>query len=341
MGSCCPGCWPKRYALGMVDLHQVEPGLPDGHPWRSRSRWRMALRAGLGISAAVIAVLGPCLSRYSPFSQSLLVGGFVVVAVAVVSGSLALAESFLRGPCPPDTACSAPLDGAFWLVGFFALPTFLSASIGFGVAIWSPTARVRTWDHCRMTSTWDARIDTFWAEADDTRPEAMLEEMAALVAGRPDGDPDAVYEWASVHDFLGREAEAVTLYTAALESGLGEPRRSQAVVQLASSLRNSGDPAAAVALLSGTETSAVVGSAAQAFLALALHDCGRHDEALRVALRALAPTLPLYGRSLIAYADALLPGAPSPPANSSPLCSRSGHGFPVPSGLCSAKRASR
>lgn len=90
------------------------------------------------------AVLGPWLSRYYPFSQSLLVGGFVVVAVAVVSGMLSVAESFLSGPCPPETVCSAPFDGAFWLLGFFALPTFLSASIGFGVAIWSPTERGRS-----------------------------------------------------------------------------------------------------------------------------------------------------------------------------------------------------
>ena len=39
-----------------------------------------------------------------------------------------------------------------------------------------------------------------------------------------------------------------------------------------------------------------------AFLALALHDVGRHDEALAVSLSALAPHLPRYQRSLTNYA---------------------------------------
>jgi Tetratrico peptide repeat len=42
-----------------------------------------------------------------------------------------------------------------------------------------------------------------------------------------------------------------------------------------------------------------------AFLALALHSAGRHDEALRQALEALIPTLPRYLRSLSGYAASL------------------------------------
>ena len=157
-----------------------------------------------------------------------------------------------------------------------------------------------------MTAAWDPRVDAFWESADDTRPEDMLHAMAALVAERPDGDADAVYEWASIHDFLGREADAIPLYTAALDAGLREPRRRQAIIQLASSLRNVGNPAAAVELLDGLPADDTTGNAAQAFLALALHDCGAHDRALRVALRALAPTLPSYGRAVAGYADELL-----------------------------------
>jgi hypothetical protein len=41
------------------------------------------------------------------------------------------------------------------------------------------------------------------------------------------------------------------------------------------------------------------------FLALALHSAGRHDEALRVAIEAVEPTLPRYHRSVRAYAAAL------------------------------------
>jgi tetratricopeptide (TPR) repeat protein len=157
-----------------------------------------------------------------------------------------------------------------------------------------------------MAASWEDRIASFWESADDQSPDLMLSEMKDLVDERPQADPVAVYEWAAVHDFLGREAAAVPLYRLALDAGLSGPRRPQAVIQLASSLRNIGDPGAAVDLLIelfDDEDAALTGAAAHAFLALALHDLGRTDEALRVALKALAPTLPFYGRSVSAYAD--------------------------------------
>jgi hypothetical protein len=91
--------------------------------------------------------------------------------------------------------------------------------------------------------------------------------MRALVAERADGDPRALYELASAHDYVGREAEAVALLEA-LPDDAHAPGRS-------------------------------------AFLALALHDAGRPTEALAVALRRLAPTLPEYGRAVGAYAHEL------------------------------------
>jgi tetratricopeptide (TPR) repeat protein len=156
-----------------------------------------------------------------------------------------------------------------------------------------------------MADNWDARIKDFWANADDTDEEATLATMKALVGERPAGDPAAIYEWASVHDFLGRESEAVPLYQRALEGGLDDSRRSQAYVQLASSLRNTGRPEEAVLLLERLEGDALVGDAPKAFLALALFDAGRPGDALRVALDALARTLPLYGRAVRRYAEEL------------------------------------
>lgn len=157
----------------------------------------------------------------------------------------------------------------------------------------------------RMPQTWDERIDAFWARADDAQPGATLSAMRALVAERPEGDPDAVFEWASVHDFLGFEAEAIPLYRAALADGLAEPRRRRAVIQLASSLRNVGEPDAAVALLQDLSPDDATGSAAQAFLALAQWDAGYHATALRTALLALTPTLPMYRRAVEHYAGEL------------------------------------
>ncbi|KDP92668.1 MULTISPECIES: tetratricopeptide repeat protein [Clavibacter] len=151
---------------------------------------------------------------------------------------------------------------------------------------------------------WDARVAAFWASADDEQADETVAGMRALVAERPADDPRALYELASAHDFVGREAEAVPLYRAALDGGLDPEHRPLAVIQLASSLRNVGEAAEAVALLEAMPDD-VHGPGRDAFLALALHDAGRPTEALAVALRRLAPTLPEYGRAVAAYADEL------------------------------------
>lgn len=156
-----------------------------------------------------------------------------------------------------------------------------------------------------MTATWDERIASFWATADDANPDATLHEMRSLVAERSEDDPDALYEWASVHDYLGMERQAVPLYRAALDRGLAGATKAQAIIQLASSLRNIGEPALAVELLRKRPVDEIAGDAAQAFLALALRDSGEHDEALRVALLALARTLPMYRRAVENYATEL------------------------------------
>lgn len=153
-----------------------------------------------------------------------------------------------------------------------------------------------------MDELWDERIEAFWEAADDADPDRALQDMGALVAERPEGDPAALFEWAGIHDFLGLEARAVPLYRQALKAGLDGERRPQAVIQLASSLRNIGRAAEAVEILEAMEPDASVGSAREAFLALALHDAGRATEALTVALLALQDTLPLYGKVVGFYA---------------------------------------
>ncbi|RIJ52363.1 hypothetical protein DZG00_05225 [Clavibacter lycopersici] len=151
---------------------------------------------------------------------------------------------------------------------------------------------------------WDARITAFWASADDERADETVAGMRALVAERPADDPRALYELACAHDFVGREAEAVPLYRAAIAGGLDPEHRPFAVIQLASSLRNVGEAGEAVALLEAMPDDAHA-PGRDAFLALALHDAGRPTEALAVALRRLAPALPEYGRAVLAYADDL------------------------------------
>lgn len=156
-----------------------------------------------------------------------------------------------------------------------------------------------------MVEKWEDRIALFWHTADSNQPEAALENMRSLISERAEDDPEALYEWASVHDFLGQEAAAIPLYRSALHHGLQSPKRPQAIIQLASSLRNVGNAKEAVDVLSTARSNEVTGDAAQAFLALALHDSGDSAGALRAALLALAPTLPMYTRAITHYANDL------------------------------------
>jgi hypothetical protein len=85
-------------------------------------------------------------------------------------------------------------------------------------------------------------------------------------------------------------------------------RRRRAVIQMASSLRNLGNPARAVELLTA-ELSAdedELTQAVRAFLALALADLGREREGLALSLTALSHYLPRYNRSLARYAERLM-----------------------------------
>src|SRR5690625_1503683 len=153
---------------------------------------------------------------------------------------------------------------------------------------------------------WENRIAKFWKTADDTRPEWMLETMNVLRQELPDSTPDALFEWASVHDFLGRESQAVPLYEQALNNGVAGARKCRAAIQLASSLRNVGRAQDACKLLENFEFSHEMKPAAAAFQALALRDCGQSDAALQVALQALATLLPQYGAAVEYYAGALV-----------------------------------
>jgi len=150
-------------------------------------------------------------------------------------------------------------------------------------------------------SSWDERVASFWKSADDTQPELMMKSMRDLVEQCPADGPDALYESGP----LFMISWAMALYQAALAAGLSGESEPQAIVQLASALRNIGNAKAAVEILTRREFDVATVPGAQAFLALALRDCGRHDEALQVSLLALARTLPLYQRAVVEYAQSL------------------------------------
>jgi tetratricopeptide (TPR) repeat protein len=154
--------------------------------------------------------------------------------------------------------------------------------------------------------SWERAVAEVWATAGERSDDDVIAAIGLLAADRPDGDPAALYERASAHDYAGQEALAEPLYRAALDAGLDPERRPRAVIQLASTLRNLGRPEESVELLRSDDGAQDdLGDARTAFLALALIDAGRPAEALRHALTALAGHLPQYQRAVHFYAEEL------------------------------------
>jgi hypothetical protein len=151
---------------------------------------------------------------------------------------------------------------------------------------------------------WQRRVDDVWSDRslDDTARIAAIDALAAELG---DTHPVALFERAGVRDTAGAELDAEPLYRAALTAGLDPARRTRAVIQLASTLRNLGRVDEALAMLRN-EYAATRGGAladeAAAFYALALASSGDAVQATSVALTALAPHLTHYTRSVTEYA---------------------------------------
>jgi hypothetical protein len=153
-------------------------------------------------------------------------------------------------------------------------------------------------------SEWEQRLAELWATFDDYDEQEFLTRIEALTAELPADSPVAAFERGGALDSTGHSDLAVPLHRRALDLGLDGSRRRQAVIQMASSLRNLGQSSESVELLRAERDagSDELDDALSAFLALALADVGREREALSIALRALAPHLPRYQRSLGNYA---------------------------------------
>lgn len=156
------------------------------------------------------------------------------------------------------------------------------------------------------TEDWEARVTALWAD-DTIDDQERIDRMRVLADAAPHPALGA-FELGGANDSGGHEAEADVHYTAATAAGLDtvDPTRAaQMVVQHASTLRNLGRVDEAITMLRDAPEHPATGAAPKVFLALALHSAGRHDEALRVAIEAVEPTLPRYHRSVRAYAAAL------------------------------------
>lgn len=154
---------------------------------------------------------------------------------------------------------------------------------------------------------WEQRLAALWASLDDHSEEEFIAKMDELVGELPADSGVAAYERGSAFDSTGHSDLAVPLYREALERGLAPDRRRQAVIQLASSLRNLGQASESVELLKSEQAagSDELDDAVSGFLALALADTGKEREALSVALTAVSRHMTRYQRSLANYAREL------------------------------------
>jgi hypothetical protein len=155
---------------------------------------------------------------------------------------------------------------------------------------------------------WEERISAAWESFDQLSEADFLALIEKLAAELPADSGAGFFERASSLDATDHPDMAVPLYRQALEHGLEGTRRRQAVIQMASSLRNIGRPEESVTLLTAEidAGSDELDDAVLAFLALALADTGREREGISAALAALAPHLPRYQRSVATYARLLV-----------------------------------
>jgi tetratricopeptide (TPR) repeat protein len=161
---------------------------------------------------------------------------------------------------------------------------------------------------------WERRVAHAWASIDQLSEADFLALIEQLAAELPADSAVGAFERASSFDSTGHSDRAVPLYRRALAIGLTGERRRRAVIQLASSLRNLGQPQESVALLSAEMEAGSdhLDDAVKAVLALALVDVGREREAVSLAIGALAPHLPRYQRSMANYARLLVEPEPGP-----------------------------
>jgi hypothetical protein len=158
------------------------------------------------------------------------------------------------------------------------------------------------------TEAWEARVAALWERLDEMDRDAFVAAMRDLAAECDPDDPVALFEVGGAHDSTGYTEAAVGYYERAVKAGLTGVRRRRVSIQMASSLRETGRPEQALALIEEERArgSDAYDDALAMCEALTLAKLGRDREGLSVALIALAPHLPRYQRSTVNYARGLV-----------------------------------
>jgi tetratricopeptide (TPR) repeat protein len=137
--------------------------------------------------------------------------------------------------------------------------------------------------------------------------EQARDLLVRLVGDRPE-DAALNFEAACVHDYLGREAEAVPYYARAIAGPLRPQALRSAYLGLGSTYRALGRYADAERTLQGGLAEFPDANELKVFLAMTLHNLGRSKEAVEALLRVLVSTtgdktLRSYGNAILFYAE--------------------------------------
>ena len=143
------------------------------------------------------------------------------------------------------------------------------------------------------------------------RQEGKHEEalvLALQIASTNSSDAEIQFEAACVHDYLGREAEAVPFYVLALAGNLPPDKRLRALVGLGSTYRTLGIYAEAKETLTVAVRDFPSAHEAKIFLAMTLHNTGASKAAVELLLQVLAETsedagVKAYRRAIEFYAQ--------------------------------------
>ena len=143
------------------------------------------------------------------------------------------------------------------------------------------------------------------------RSSAQLEEacgLAVALAALSPEDFELQYEAACIHDFLGREAQAIPYYLAALAGNLNADQLRAAYLGLGSTYRTLGQYIEAEKILCEGLTRFTDAAELKTFLAITLHNLGRSKQAVEMLLTVLAQSsadthVQVYRKAILFYAQ--------------------------------------
>jgi len=136
--------------------------------------------------------------------------------------------------------------------------------------------------------------------------EEAHRRLVELAQANP-GNPQVLFEAASVHDYLDLEEQAVGYYVAAIEAGLSGAHLREAYLGLGSTYRLLGRYKESLDVFDRGSREYPDAKEFRVFSAMTYYNLGRFEEAIGILLRVVADTsddsgIQSYGRAIRSYA---------------------------------------